>query len=48
MLWYATGNLSQEDATQITSQAIGLLNLESIPKEELPETRVVDLSTHSD
>ena len=45
MLWYATGNLSKDQASQITGEAVELMNLQSIPKEELADSRVVNLST---
>ena len=48
MLWYAYGNLSKEQAKQIVDQAVQLLDLKSVAKEDLAPVRVVDLSSQSD
>ena len=45
MLWYAYGNLSKEQAKQIVDQAVQLLDLKSVAKEDLAPVRVVDLSS---
>ena len=37
MMWYATGNLDKEESIRIVDEATQLLDLESIPKEELAE-----------
>ena len=46
MMWYSYGNLSIDQSKQIVEQAVQLLNLQTVAKEELPDLRIVDLSTH--
>ena len=47
MMWYATGNLGKEESIRIVDEATQLLNLESIPKEELAEILVVNLGSQN-
>ena len=45
MMWYACGNLGKETSKQIVEQAIQLLNLQPVHREELVDIRHVDLSS---
>jgi len=45
MLWYAQGNLSKDQAKTIVDQAVTLLSLQPVPRDELTDVRVVDLSS---
>ena len=47
MVWYATGNISKETSTQIVEEAISLLNLQPVTKEELKDIKIVDISSQS-
>lgn len=47
MLWYSFGNLTKDQSKQIVEQAIQLTGLQSIPKDELPSVRHIDLSHHT-
>ena len=47
MMWYATGNISKETSTQIVEEAISLLDLQPVAKEELKNVKVVDLVSQS-
>ena len=39
MLWYVYGNLTKEDAIQITQSGTSLMQLQSVPKDSLSHVR---------
>ena len=47
MMWYATGNISKETSTQIVEEAIELLDLQTITKDELKDVQIVNLGSRS-
>lgn len=47
MLWFSYGNLTKDQSKQIVEQAVELTGLQSTPKDELPDVRLVDLSSQS-
>ena len=47
MMWYATGNISKETSIQIVEEAISLLDLQPVAKEDLKDIKVVDLVSQS-
>lgn len=47
MLWYVYGNLKVAQSKYVVEQAISLLSLSTMAKEELQSNRVVDLESQS-
>jgi len=47
MLWFSYGNLTKDQSKQIVEQAVELTGLQTIPKDELPDVRLIDLSSQS-